>query len=157
MNRNIHIKALRVAYKQYFNGIEAVTDNELLSMHFKLEELISIEDDVSSWSDERLANYSVWHPFADITPPRVFSYLIASYEDVIETIGLGENVIVIDKLKAATILSHNVVVAEFKDTQTKYEFADASTGDAVYTQIAQELFDEFFPYYVSQLEEVAIV
>lgn len=157
MSRNIHIKALRVAYKQYFNCIDAVTDNELLSMHFKLEELISIEDDVTSWSDERLVDYSIWHPFINISPTRVFNYLIASYEDVVETFGLGENVIVIDKLKAATVLSHNVVVAEFKDTQTKYEFADASTGDAVYTQIAQELFDEFFPYYVGQLEEVAIV
>lgn len=156
MNSNFNLKALRIAYNQYFDGIDVVTDVQLLSLHYKFMELI-LNEEVEVWEDIKLKDYLVWQPFSDTSPSKVYSYLVSSYEDVVNMFGLDKDTIILDKLKAADVLSHNVVIAEFKDTQTKYEYANSATGESVYTPIAQELYDEFFVYYVEQLEELSIV
>lgn len=155
MNSNVNLKALRIAYNQYFESIDVMSDVQLLSLHYKFSELMT--EEITSWDDIRLNDFLVWYPFESISPNKVFDFLLSSYSDVIGYLGLDDNTIIINKLEAANVLSHNVVVAEFKDTQTKYEYADTSTGDAVYTPIAQELYDEFFAYYIAHLEELALV
>lgn len=71
---------LRIMYEQYFCNVCDYTDQELLSIHFKVSEVL-LKDEDADYSDlYDPYGLSIWQPFEEVAPQHVFDNIVEGFK-----------------------------------------------------------------------------
>ena len=132
----INVKFLRVFYEQYFCNVCTLTDEQLLSLHFKCNEALDKDEDLY-WDTSPLTEFAVWQPFVDVMPVHVFDNILeghkrlwAMHDEFYDQLCLDFSTEMAEE-KLAEYFEKNI--PEFQDTN----------GDIRLTEEAQDMFNEF--------------
>ena len=81
MNLNLNVRALRVAYNQFFVNIIELSDAELLSAHFKYVEQIDENEDYLHGNIPVFEILCPFEPMEDILPVTILDMVLDLYAD----------------------------------------------------------------------------
>lgn len=137
MNLNLNVRALRVAYNQFFVNIIELSDAELLSAHFKYVEQIDENEDYLHGNIPVFEILYPFEPMEDILPVTILDMVLDLYADLVSEYGFEDpNTIVINKAEVVEVLSINAVTANGNSIDDKE-------------------YQEFKDYYTTVLEDLA--
>lgn len=131
----ININILRALYEQYFCNVCVISDQELLTIHFKCNEALDKNEDLF-WDEAPLNDLVVWNPFADVMPVHVFDNILEGYKRFWN---------IQNEAYEQLCLELSVELAEAKLAEHydgKIPEIVAENGDILYTEEAQDLFVE---------------
>lgn len=75
----INVNILRALYEQYFCNVCVISDQELISIHFKCNEALDNDEDLF-WDDTPLNDLIIWQPFEDVMPVHVFDNILEGHK-----------------------------------------------------------------------------
>lgn len=75
----INVNILRIMYEQYFCNICQLSNEQLLSLHFKCNEALDNDEDLF-WDDYPLTEMIVWNPFAETMPTHIFENILEGHK-----------------------------------------------------------------------------
>lgn len=145
----MNIKYLRIAYEQYFCNIFDLTDQELLSFHFKANEALDKDEDIF-WDDIALEPFLIWQPFEDTMPTHIFDNVLELYKSITDVVGEDNSQLC---LELSSDLAEEAVAEYFTDSLNETFEYTASNGDTRYNEDAQEMFNEKQAFYESKIKE----
>ena len=150
-----NIKALRVAYETFFYQTEELTDAELIKNHIKLIDTPYSKYYDDEWIRSTISNYKIRNSFKDVSTYSIVESIIEIFGNIISTYGLDSEYepLIINKLEAAATLANNAVASEMLDRNENHLYTD-DNGDTYYNEDAQNLFNEFYDYYLLELENL---
>lgn len=75
----INVNILRIMYEQYFCNVCQLSNEQLLSLHFKCNEALDNDEDLF-WDDYPLTEMIVWNPFSDVMPTHIFDNILEGHK-----------------------------------------------------------------------------
>mgnify|MGYP003422230358 FL=1 len=137
MNLNLNVRALRIAYNQFFVNVIELSDAELLSAHFKYVEQIDENEDYLHGNIPVFEILCPLEHMEDILPVTILDMVLDLYADLVSEYGFEDpNTIVINKAEVVEVLSINAVTANGNSIDDKE-------------------YQEFKDYYTTVLEDLA--
>ena len=91
----INVNILRGLYEQYFCNVCELTDEQLISLHFKCNESLDNNEDLF-WDDYPLTETIIWQPFKDVLPVHVFDNILEGHKRLWEMHDQAYNQICLD-------------------------------------------------------------
>lgn len=150
----INVNILRVAYNQYFCNMPIITDEDLLNIHYIVNEKLYKDEDIESWSDLH-EDLLIWHPFEETSPAKIMENIDSLVKDIqINILPDPDTYLVINKLELASELAHQIVLDKFTISKKEWGFIQED-GDSYYTEEAQDIFNESYDYYLNLIENTA--
>lgn len=132
----INVNILRALYEQYFCNVCELTDEQLISLHFKCNEALDNNEDLF-WDDYPLSEVIIWNPFEDVMPVHVFDNILEGHKRLWAIHDEAYNQYCLD----ASVEFAEEKLAEFYENNIP-EFQDAN-GDTRLTEEAQDKFIVF--------------
>ena len=148
----MNIKVLRVAYNQYFCNMSIITDEDLLNIHYIVNEKLSKDEDIDSWEDLH-KDLLIWQPFENAPPSDIIDNIDALIADINENLlPDSQSFITINKLELASNIAEDLTKQEFERRHENFEIYE-DNGDVRYTEEAQDFFNYSYGYYLTKIED----
>lgn len=109
---SLNVRALRIAYNQFFVDTAEKTDEELVSIHYRFVDDIernedSLQSQVSAYETLCILEY-----LEELRPSVVLDMILDLYSDIVREYGFeNPNVVLIDKAEVVEVLAANAVLA----------------------------------------------
>lgn len=147
--KDINIHVLRICYEQYFCNVCELTDEELLSTHFKFNEALNVDEDIY-WDDPSIENLIIWHPMKDVQPTYIFDNILEIHKRIWT---LHDEAYTHVCLELASDLAEERVAEYFaEELGENHEYTD-DKGDTYLNEDAQDLFNNYYDFYANKINE----
>lgn len=134
----INYKIIDIVLNQYFKNIEHInTKEEILKYYFTFIDYV-VKDKYITW-EEIGSNYILINCFQSTNPIDIYIQLTCLYTDIQEKLNLISPNILINPLELCSDLTNEEVCKEINNPTYVTD-----NGDIVYTDKAQDLFNEKF-------------
>lgn len=146
----INYKIIHILLKQYFKNIEHINVKEdILKYYFTFIDYVQ-KDKYITW-EEIGSNYILMPCFQSANPIDIYIQMISLYTDIQEDLNLVSPNILINILELSSDLANEEVNKEIVNSTYV-----SDNGDILYTDKAQNLFNEKFDLFYNKIIEYKI-
>lgn len=146
-------RLLRVAYSQYFCNISNISDEDLLNIHYIVNEKLSQDEDIEFWEDLH-KDLIIWQPFENVIPSNIMDNIKNLIQNIEVFLLPDPNLYVtVNKIELVSDIAEYLTEQEFERLHQNFEIYE-DNGDVRYTEEAQDYFNFEFSKITSIIENL---